>query len=694
MPHKEHTQTTEGSWEYLVLDAGGQPPGVLRHRAGPAGGGGDPRAPHAHHLTRGRRTGHHGRRSPSLALDNNVPAPAGHRPDYSPTPARLAASHRGRGGGTQPQQEGHLILFFHRGFRLLRRCTGWDSALAGRTRLQDLARLTPRRTQPWAVKERENLVAIPYAIPERVFLPSGILLVHVTRGYTHEEDNIEHSLMITSRDVGKVPSLYKANEPNSVSLTRHGQKRETPENEIIAMDRRERHQITRLLLWIEERDTRERDYCYEERYTRERDYCYGQKRETPENEIIAMDRRHQETLAWTRMTVPIDESWERKEDWRIDPRTRNSTSGRAVTLTRLFVCADPIGRFTNSFSLLANRTNAAASSSRKELSGKQFMKLTLRRPDRNSNSDLPVISRSAWHVNDALDLSATEADSKIYVQKEKKTTQTTKLQQKNTTNALANYATEAGNVEEYGEMVSSEGYIIWSGNFTKPSVVSCELSVSTKEAMGLLVHKTLADEDRRTILEKMQCLRPFQHRPDKKDDIRLTWIISNTDLAVLPNPYKTITENRNTLACECPSTRAQCRTKRVPPARPVTSARQLCLRRRPINCKTHHCCVSPHDHHHISRRPIHRGTPIASQIAPKTSTILMHGHAGRLPHGYRGPREVKEGFGNQINLCRDRGSNLGPSAEKSDTLPLDRQVTIPDKPEIRSNEGRIDEVPL
>nr|CAD7397542.1 unnamed protein product [Timema poppensis] len=35
---------------------------------------------------------------------------------------------------------------------------------------------------------------------------------------------------------------------------------------------------------------------------------------------------------------------------------------------------------------------------------------------------------------------------------------------------------------------SSQGYINWSGNFSKPSVVSCELSVSTKEAMGLLLH--------------------------------------------------------------------------------------------------------------------------------------------------------------------------------------------------------------
>nr|CAD7595063.1 unnamed protein product [Timema genevievae] len=37
--------------------------------------------------------------------------------------------------------------------------------------------------------------------------------------------------------------------------------------------------------------------------------------------------------------------------------------------------------------------------------------------------------------------------------------------------------------------------------------------------------------------------------------------------------------------------------------------------------------------------------------------------------------KVKEGFGNQINLCRDRGLNPGPPAQKSDTLPLDHQVT-------------------
>nr|CAD7458013.1 unnamed protein product [Timema tahoe] len=37
--------------------------------------------------------------------------------------------------------------------------------------------------------------------------------------------------------------------------------------------------------------------------------------------------------------------------------------------------------------------------------------------------------------------------------------------------------------------------------------------------------------------------------------------------------------------------------------------------------------------------------------------------------------QVKEGFGNRIKLCRDRGLNPGPLAQKSDTLPLDCQVT-------------------
>ncbi|CAG2055745.1 unnamed protein product [Timema podura] len=39
--------------------------------------------------------------------------------------------------------------------------------------------------------------------------------------------------------------------------------------------------------------------------------------------------------------------------------------------------------------------------------------------------------------------------------------------------------------------------------------------------------------------------------------------------------------------------------------------------------------------------------------------------------------EGKEGFGNQINLCRDQGLNPGSPAQKSDTLPLDRQEVYP-----------------
>nr|CAD7429266.1 unnamed protein product [Timema monikensis] len=39
-------------------------------------------------------------------------------------------------------------------------------------------------------------------------------------------------------------------------------------------------------------------------------------------------------------------------------------------------------------------------------------------------------------------------------------------------------------------------------------------------------------------------------------------------------------------------------------------------------------------------------------------------------------QEVKEGFGNQITLCRDRGLNPGPPAQMSDTLPQDSQVTL------------------
>nr|CAD7441000.1 unnamed protein product [Timema bartmani] len=40
------------------------------------------------------------------------------------------------------------------------------------------------------------------------------------------------------------------------------------------------------------------------------------------------------------------------------------------------------------------------------------------------------------------------------------------------------------------------------------------------------------------------------------------------------------------------------------------------------------------------------------------------------------PVGVREGFDNQTNLCRDRGLNPGPPAQKSETLPLSRQVTL------------------
>nr|CAD7440198.1 unnamed protein product [Timema bartmani] len=38
--------------------------------------------------------------------------------------------------------------------------------------------------------------------------------------------------------------------------------------------------------------------------------------------------------------------------------------------------------------------------------------------------------------------------------------------------------------------------------------------------------------------------------------------------------------------------------------------------------------------------------------------------------------EVQEGFGDQINLCRDRGMNPGAPTQRSDTLPLDHQLTL------------------
>nr|CAD7257961.1 unnamed protein product [Timema shepardi] len=40
-----------------------------------------------------------------------------------------------------------------------------------------------------------------------------------------------------------------------------------------------------------------------------------------------------------------------------------------------------------------------------------------------------------------------------------------------------------------------------------------------------------------------------------------------------------------------------------------------------------------------------------------------------------GPSITGEGFGNQLSLCQDLRLNLGPPSQKSDTLPLDHQVT-------------------
>nr|CAD7571215.1 unnamed protein product [Timema californicum] len=40
-----------------------------------------------------------------------------------------------------------------------------------------------------------------------------------------------------------------------------------------------------------------------------------------------------------------------------------------------------------------------------------------------------------------------------------------------------------------------------------------------------------------------------------------------------------------------------------------------------------------------------------------------------------GPSITGEGFGNQLSLCQDLRLNPGPPSQKSDTLPLDHQVT-------------------
>ncbi|CAG2054372.1 unnamed protein product, partial [Timema podura] len=63
----------------------------------------------------------------------------------------------------------------------------------------------------------------------------------------------------------------------------------------------------------------------------------------------------------------------------------------------------------------------------------------------------------------------------------------------------------------------------------------------------------------------------------------------------------------------------------------------------------------------------------ASYILP--SLIESHLAILRVKHSYR-TRKVKEGFGNQNYLCRNRELNPGSSGQKSDILPLSHQVTL------------------
>nr|CAD7450558.1 unnamed protein product [Timema bartmani] len=63
---------------------------------------------------------------------------------------------------------------------------------------------------------------------------------------------------------------------------------------------------------------------------------------------------------------------------------------------------------------------------------------------------------------------------------------------------------------------------------------------------------------------------------------------------------------------------------------------------------------------------------LGSSLCP----IWSNSRVGGLP-------KVKEGFGNQINLCWDRGLNTGPPAQRSDTLPLDHQQDLHCGPVVR-----------
>nr|CAD7572170.1 unnamed protein product [Timema californicum] len=62
----------------------------------------------------------------------------------------------------------------------------------------------------------------------------------------------------------------------------------------------------------------------------------------------------------------------------------------------------------------------------------------------------------------------------------------------------------------------------------------------------------------------------------------------------------------------------------------------------------------------------------SQRLAPDTHSTERY----RNVRGERERKGVKEGFGNRVSLCWDRGLNPGPPAPKSDTLPLDHQSGI------------------
>nr|CAD7606451.1 unnamed protein product [Timema genevievae] len=97
-------------------------------------------------------------------------------------------------------------------------------------------------------------------------------------------------------------------------------------------------------------------------------------------------------------------------------------------------------------------------------------------------------------------------------------------------------------------------------------------------------------------------------------------------------------------------------------------------------------CIGPHLIGHFKYQQMLTGGCGQYKQTPGPSLVrAATGEEGFTPlfnlqSTYRNPilssfREVKEGFGNQINLCQDLGLNPGPPAQKSDTLTPDHQVT-------------------